>query len=87
MFAFSAQADQVLYCHDGDTCRLVGPLGEYKVRLFGVDAPEIKQAYGEAARDFLNGFIQGKDVEARCKGRSYDRQTCDLFYQGQDVSA
>lgn len=41
----------LISCYDGDTCTFTGPKGEpVKVRLLGIDAPEIKGAC-EAERD------------------------------------
>ncbi len=57
-------------CHDGDTCRL--HFQEHlrlNVRLAGIDAPEVANAYqphaqahGEAARDFVNQLVKNKIV-------------------------
>lgn len=61
---------------DGDTLRLSGQ----RVRLQGLDAPEIgqlcemdSQSYrcGRKARDFLEALTAGKTV--RCRGRDFDR--------------
>jgi len=37
--------------HDGDTITLNTDSGAKKIRLAGIDAPEIKQPYGIASRD------------------------------------
>jgi endonuclease YncB( thermonuclease family) len=48
--------------YDGDTLRLVDSKGqELKVRLCGIDAPEIKQEGGVMARDYLRSIL--KNVE------------------------
>lgn len=47
---------------DGDTL-VIGKAGRVKVvQLFGVDAPELTQEYGVAARDFVKQMTQGKRV-------------------------
>ncbi|MCY4137235.1 MAG: thermonuclease family protein [Rhodobacteraceae bacterium] len=55
---------------DGDTLRI----GGQTVRLFGVDAPELKQlcharerdyACGQRAREYLESLVRGKRVECR----------------------
>jgi endonuclease YncB( thermonuclease family) len=61
----------VLHCNDGDTCRLkVAESLWMNVRLAGIDAPETSknrgktkgQPLGDAARDFLNETVKGKEV-------------------------
>ncbi len=42
-----------------------------KVRMFGIDAPEISQDYGTNSRDYLSSLLKGKTVEIR--GGNYDR--------------
>jgi endonuclease YncB( thermonuclease family) len=39
--------------HDGDTLRVVRGNEELKIRLCGIDAPEIKQTLGIESRDYL----------------------------------
>jgi endonuclease YncB( thermonuclease family) len=43
--------------HDGDTFRAVAGGEEIKVRLSCVDAPELKQAHGQASRDYLRKLL------------------------------
>lgn len=55
---------------DGDTIRLEG----VRIRLQGIDAPEIATAEGRAARRHLAGVIGAGDVTCTDTGeRSYDR--------------
>lgn len=72
--------------HDGDTLTLAGGR---KVRLFGIDAPELRQQCradaiyapgpsacvpcGESSRLALEGLVLGKDIHCTDRGRSYDR--------------
>lgn len=54
----------VVSVHDGDTLRVRDERGrESKIRLWGVDAPEIGQPYGKASRNFIRKLAQGKRVE------------------------
>jgi endonuclease YncB( thermonuclease family) len=43
--------------HDGDTLRVVRGTEEKKIRLCGIDAPEIKQPLGIESRDYLRSLI------------------------------
>jgi endonuclease YncB( thermonuclease family) len=75
---------------DGDTL-WVRPLagGRYrKLRLDGIDAPEICQAGGEASRDALAAMVTAQEV--RVEVRRYDdygRALVRLSVSGDDVSA
>lgn len=56
----------VIEIYDGDTLILLaeenGVEKKYKVRFYGIDAPEAAQAYGIEARDALRGKILGEKV-------------------------
>lgn len=55
---------RVVSVTDGDTIKVLDPGGqEVKIRLYGVDTPEKKQAFGHAAREFTAGLVAGKMVE------------------------
>jgi endonuclease YncB( thermonuclease family) len=43
--------------HDGDTLRVVRGSEELKIRMCGIDAPEIKQPLGIESRDYLRSLI------------------------------
>ncbi len=80
---FSAKLVKVA---DGDTITVETNNGEKRrVRLFGIDAPEIKQAYGSASRDFLKS-IATKNLKLQCQPRldRYKRFVCDV-YNAQNV--
>ena len=67
---FTGRVEQV---HDGDTITvLTGDGRNLKVRLYGLDAPEIAQNHGRAARDFLRNLIQGREVQV-------EKQTLDQY--------
>ena len=57
----------VLDVHDGDRM-IVAPMGDVrtplKIRLYGIDAPELEQKGGPQSRDHLLALVQpGQDVE------------------------
>ena len=80
----------VTHVSDGDTV-WVQPLqgGEaHKVRLLGIDAPEICQPWGPQSRAALHAVLQGQVVEVRARTRdSYGRLLAQLTRQGNDVGA
>ena len=81
-------------CHDGDTCRVsvTGASARTfqksiaKVRFAGVDTPELKQPYGKDAQRFTEGLLRGKMVSLVCKGKSYDRITCEVYLDGRNIN-
>jgi len=77
---------------DGDTLRLAGQ----RVRLTGLDAPELEQtcidadgrewSCGAEARVFLAELLKGKEVSCRRSGRdAYRRVLASCIADGQDV--
>ena len=84
---YSARVSRVF---DGDTV-WVKPLagGKYrKLRLEGIDAPEICQLGGETARDALAQRVLNQVVEVRVRAEDdYGRGVARLVHQGDDVAA
>jgi micrococcal nuclease len=77
----------VHHCHDGDTCTVMAENQKVKVRFAGIDAPELKQENGKAAQNFTEGLLKNKDVKLDCEGTSYDRLTCTVFLNDEDINA
>jgi endonuclease YncB( thermonuclease family) len=78
---------------DGDTIRI----GENRLRLQGIDAPEMRQtctragkpySCGETARDVLIGMILRQQVQCRSSGRDrYKRLLVRCTAGGRDINA
>lgn len=77
-----AFAERFIACHDGDTCTLED--GQ-RVRLSGLDAPELGQPYSEASRDYLIHLVVKQEATLDCNGRSYGRRVCNVSVLGVDV--
>lgn len=80
---------QVVSIHDGDTItvRRADPVETVKIRLDGIDAPELKQPYGQAAKVTLSGLVFGKSVEIVPKNKDrYGRTIAQVKADGQDVN-
>lgn len=78
----------VRYVADGDTVyvRLAGKFEQQAVRLVGIDAPEICQDGGVAARDALQALLQDRIVELHIQGQDdYGRMLARVFLDGADV--
>lgn len=54
---------QVAYVIDGDTFQLSShKLGDIRIRIAEIDAPELHQPYGQKAKSYLRDLIESKDV-------------------------
>lgn len=78
---------------DGDTIELLTKENPYnhiaklKIRLYGIDAPELKQAYGKEAKEFLSALILKQEVSLIIENKDkYDRFVGTLFLKGQDIN-
>lgn len=71
--------------YDGDTFRF----GSIRIRLWGIDAPEMKTRFGRAARQKLVWLIAGRSVRCRDTGtRSGERIVGRCWNaSGKDLSA
>lgn len=59
-----------------------------KVRLYGIDAPEKKQDYGQRSKQFLASLIAGQVVEVEPKGKDRYKRTLGIIrHKGQDINA
>jgi micrococcal nuclease len=70
---------------DGDTIDIAGT----RIRLAGIDAPELDHPYGKNAKFFLVSLCQGQEVRAVFDGSlSHDRSVATCFLSdGRDLSA
>lgn len=85
LFAISGQ---VIKISDGDTITILTQQREQvKVRLYGIDAPEKKQPYGQKSKQFLSNLIAGRSVEIQEKGKDrYKRVLGIVYLDGQDIN-
>jgi endonuclease YncB( thermonuclease family) len=59
----AAQSEgRVVSVRDGDTLVVRGPSGVVRVRLWGIDCPELGQPFGKASRRFAAEACAGRDV-------------------------
>jgi endonuclease YncB( thermonuclease family) len=70
----------VIRVSDGDTVTVLIDEQKFKCRLYGIDAPEKEQPYGEDSRRYLMQMTLGKNVGYDIKGKDmYGRLVCILF--------
>ena len=63
-YAWAGVGGKVVSVHDGDTLTiLLESKEQVKVRLWGIDAPELSQDYGRVAREGLEKLAAGQQVE------------------------
>ena len=56
--------------YDGNTLSVTANDGEkYRVVLMGIDCPELKQPYGIAARQLLEGLVLNREIELELHGK------------------
>ncbi|MFM7206034.1 MAG: thermonuclease family protein [Planctomycetaceae bacterium] len=79
---------RVVGVQDGDTLTCLDETNQQqRVRLAGIDAPEIGQDYGKESREALASMVFGKTVEVVDEGRdSSGRWIARLAVDGVDVS-
>ena len=78
----------VTHVTDGDTLWVQPARGgaPRKIRLEGVDAPEICQAYGGLARERLAHHVLGQQVRVMARRKDdYNRVLARLSLRGQDI--
>ena len=73
---------------DADTVVIKSDQGiNYKVRLLGIDAPEINQVYGKEATRYLSNKVLGKNLKVLGKNKDrYHRLLGKLILNGNDIN-
>lgn len=79
---------RVVGVHDGDTITvLTDEKEQLKVRLEGIDAPELKQAFGSVAKRELSALVFGKMIAIKSAGHDrYKRTLGRITCEGLDVN-
>lgn len=79
---------RVVGVHDGDTVTLLDA-GKvtHKIRLSGIDAPELGQAFGRRSKENLSKLVFNKSVIVEwSKKDRYGRTVGKILVDGQDVN-
>ena len=91
---------RVVRVADGDTITILSTPGragsmnppssaptQHKIRLYGIDAPESHQAFGQKSKQYLSSLVFGKDVLVKHKGRDkYGRILGTVYVDGLDIN-
>lgn len=74
---------QAIHTIDGDTIRM----GPERIRLRGIDTPELSEPGGQAARQRLEQLLQEGPVRIVPHGQDvYGRTVADVFVNGRNVA-
>lgn len=60
-----------------------------KVRIIGIDAPELGQEYREYSKKVLSKILLNPDIKQltlKCYGRSFSRDLCSVYISGIDLA-
>ncbi len=77
----------VVGVHDGDSITLLDAnKRQHKIRLAGIDAPELGQPFGRASKQHLAELLANRDAVAECsKIDRYRRDVCRVVVGGVDA--
>ena len=75
-----AISGKVIRVSDGDTLLLQSGSQRIKVRMYGIDAPELKQSYGENSKSYLEKRILNKNIDVKVINEDkYGRKVGKVF--------
>lgn len=78
---------RVIEVPDGDTLVIKSGSKRVRVRMYGIDAPELKQRYGLEARDYLANRILDKNVSVKVVDEDkYGRKVGKVYYKNRDMN-
>lgn len=91
MYEYRAKVVRVV---DGDTVDVAIDLGfhftfETKIRLYGINAPELKEEAGKTSRDYLFSRIYGKTVTIKTqkdRTEKYGRYLGTIILDGENIN-
>ncbi len=68
LFSVSILTGRVVGISDGDTITISSGKRSVKIRLHGIDCPEMGQAFGRRAKIFIDSLCLGKEVRVVVRG-------------------
>jgi endonuclease YncB( thermonuclease family) len=79
---------KVVGVHDGDTITVLdSEKRQHKIRFEGIDAPELKQEFGNKSKENLSGLVFGRQVSVQTnKTDKYDRTVGKVLLEGKDIN-
>ena len=92
LLPFTVLADEsiikIVSIPDGDTLNIInGNNKKVKIRLYGIDAPETTQKYGQASRDYLRKIVKNKRLTYKIRSKDdYGRVVATLYGDDNDLN-
>jgi endonuclease YncB( thermonuclease family) len=87
------QLFKVIKVFDGDTIKVKGLDLTFKIRLVGIDCPELgykgrkDQAFSQRAKDYLSRLLDHKKVAIKAYGTdAYSRQLAEVFADNKNMN-
>lgn len=79
---------RVIRVADGDTLTIADTAGrQYKIRFVGIDAPELKQPFGQQARQALSRLAMGKSARVLWSEKDqFDRTLGEIYIDDRHVN-
>ena len=73
--------------HDGDSCTLLVGTTQHKIRLEGIDTPELGQPFGTRAKQGLSRYVFSRQVTVHVSGKdSYGRSLGTILVDGKNIN-
>ena len=86
IFSFALDG-YVVKVSDGDSFTIKSYGKNVRVRMYGIDAPELKQRYGKEAKKYLENLILGKKVELKVLYEDkYRRKIARVYYKSKEIN-
>jgi endonuclease YncB( thermonuclease family) len=83
-YADSEIRGTVVGVHDGDTVTvLTRDRQQFRIRLYGIDAPETNQPFGDRSKRYLSDLVFNKQVRVLVKGEDGYGRTIGILYIGR----
>ena len=82
-----AWTGKVVGIADGDTIKVLHDNKAIRIRLYGIDTPEKRQAFGNRAKKYTNAMVRGKkvDIDPITKDR-YGRTVAMVHIHGTNLN-
>lgn len=82
-----AWSGRVVKVSDGDTITVLKGVQQVKIRFYGIDAPEKRQAFGKAAKRYLISLVANRNVEIEPVTQDrYGRTVALVFADGTNIN-
>lgn len=86
IFSFALDG-YVVKVSDGDSFLIKSYGKKIRVRMYGIDAPELKQRYGKESKKYLENLILGKKVDLKVLYEDkYKRKIAKVYYRGKEIN-